>query len=128
VRDKLRELNFRLTELATYLSMSRPTLYKYIDSFEQKQYKDIDANTLDTFKYINSKNTISKLQIIDFIIQHKNQEYKLNTLLVDKIRELIDTEDKEKMLFDLLEIFKSNDIHSRYEVIKKYIKGEKEND
>ena len=53
VRDKLKEINLRLVELANYLNISRPTIYKYLESYEQRDYSKIDKVTFDLFSYID---------------------------------------------------------------------------
>ncbi|MFW6272812.1 MAG: hypothetical protein ACOC2U_03430 [bacterium] len=70
MKSKLKALNLRLTELSTYLKISRPTLYKYIESFEKKEYQKIDYHVLDIFKFINKRTTKSKLSVIEYIINN----------------------------------------------------------
>ena len=36
VRDKLKSIKIRLNELAIYLNVSRPTLYKYLELYENQ--------------------------------------------------------------------------------------------
>ena len=73
-------MNFRLTELANYLNLSRPTLYKYIEEYEKRKYKDIDQISRKVFDFIKKKTTYHKIQVIDFIIQigkdHSSEELK----------------------------------------------------
>ena len=35
LRDKIRDLGLRLIDLSEYLEVSRPTMYKYIELYEQ---------------------------------------------------------------------------------------------
>lgn len=114
MENKIRNLDIRYTELAKYLNVSRPTLYKYIDHFEKKEYSKIDYYVLDILKFIKKKTTISKLQVIDYIIKQKQTDN--NRQLNHKIKELIDTKEKEELLIKLLDVFKKEDYE---EIIKK---------
>jgi hypothetical protein len=128
MKDKLHNINFRITELSVYLNISRPTLYKYLDSYTQKKYTDIDRYTLDVFKFINLKSTTSKLQVIDYIIKTKERKYQLNSIILEKLEKCIDDTNKEHLLFDILDFFSDTDkLSILEEVIKKY-KGEEKND
>lgn len=103
MKEKLNSLNMRLTELAHYLNLSRPTLYKYIDEYENRKYKDIDKRTRQVFDFIRKKSTISKIAVIDFIInQYKgdakdeiislyygiDKDLELSNLLLEDIHEI----------------------------------------
>lgn len=37
LRDKMKEINLRLVDLAQFLELSRPTVYKFIDYYEMGQ-------------------------------------------------------------------------------------------
>ena len=57
LREKIRDLDLRISDLAEYLKISRPTLYKYIDMYEEGDRSTIDTKILNLFDYIqNSKN------------------------------------------------------------------------
>lgn len=68
MREKLKSLNIRLTELSDYLGFSRPTLYKYLEDYENKKFKSIDFRVRKVFDYILKKKTLSKIEVINFII------------------------------------------------------------
>jgi hypothetical protein len=70
MREKLRELDIRLTELADYLQISRPTLYKFIEYYENERYKRIDKGVLSLFRYIDDTPDIGKKNVMGFIIQN----------------------------------------------------------
>jgi len=70
VREKLRELNIRLTELADYLQISRPTLYKFIENYENERYRSIDKGVLSLFRYIDDTPDIGKKNVMSFIIEN----------------------------------------------------------
>ena len=60
VKEQLRELGFRLTELADLLHISRPTLYKYIELYESGEYDGIRGDVLMLFGYISTNPEASK--------------------------------------------------------------------
>lgn len=68
MKERLKDLGIRTTELAEYMKLSRPSVYKYIDLYENKDYKSIPEKVLRTFKYIDKYKTLSKEQIVSFII------------------------------------------------------------
>lgn len=117
MENKIRDLDIRYTELAKYLNISRPTLYKYIEDFNRKQYSKIDYYVLDVLKFIKRKTTVSKLQVIDYIIKQK--QMLPNDHLVEKMKKLIDNEKKEELLVKLLDIFKKDDFEEIIEKINK---------
>jgi hypothetical protein len=69
MRETLRQLDLKITELADYLKISRPTMYKYIDSFETRDYKSIDTPVLKLFQYIEkNKGLIGKRNVVNYIL------------------------------------------------------------
>lgn len=116
MKNKLKDLNLRLTELSTYLKISRPTLYKYIESFENKDYQKIDYHVLDIFKFINKRSTKSKLSVIEYII-NKQQ---ISSTLMNRINEVITSDEDEKALLELLHIFERD---NKFEIINSIIKN-----
>jgi DNA-binding MarR family transcriptional regulator len=69
MRETLRKLDLKITELADYLKISRPTMYKYIDCFESRDYRSIDPNILKLFQYIEkNKDLIGKRNVVNFIL------------------------------------------------------------
>ena len=69
MRDKMKTLGLRLTEMSTYLGCSRPTLYKYLNDYENKRYKDIEFKAKNVFDFISKKKTVSKIEVINYIIE-----------------------------------------------------------
>ena len=70
LREKLREFDLRITELADYLQISRPTMYKYIDAYDVGQYDEINKKVLKLFDYIVSNPLVGKKTIINYILTH----------------------------------------------------------
>lgn len=96
--DKLKDLGIRITELSTYLRISRPTLYKYIESYENKDYKNIDHYTYTVLKFINKKEIITKLQVIDYIINsEKTNKSDLFSLCQNLLKEFEENKQIEQV-------------------------------
>ena len=70
MREKLKELNIRITELSDYTSLSRPTLYKFLGFYEKGRYKNINDNVLRLFKYIDGTPNIGKANVIAYIVNN----------------------------------------------------------
>ena len=70
MREKLREMDLRITELCDYLHFSRPTMYRFIENYEAKKYRGIDRGVLTLFRYIDNTPEIGKKNVISFIINN----------------------------------------------------------
>lgn len=70
LRDKLKNLELRITELADYLQVSRPTMYKYIDCYDNAQFDQIDKRILKLFNYICENELVGKKNIVNYILTH----------------------------------------------------------
>ena len=70
VREKLRENNIRLVELANYLNISRPTMYKYLELYENREYSKIDKITFDLFSYIDTESDLTKPSLMNYLLQN----------------------------------------------------------
>lgn len=68
LRDRLKEMDFRITELADYLQLSRPTVYKFIDYYDKSQFDLIDEKALKLFNYINEHELAGKKNVINYIL------------------------------------------------------------
>ena len=68
IREKLKEKDIKITELADYLNITRPTLYKFIEIFDSGKRKGIDPTTLKVFLFIEKYPLCGKVQIINYLI------------------------------------------------------------
>ena len=84
LRDRLKEIDLRITELADYLQISRPTMYKFIDYYDQENFDLINKKVLKLFNYIVENELVGKKNVINFILNN----------LVD-IKELGSNEEKD---------------------------------
>jgi hypothetical protein len=98
MRTKLKSLELRLTELSTYLGFSRPTLYKFLDDYEKKEFKSIDFKVKVIFDFIMQKSTISKIEVINKIIELNRQNESHGSIdnLLNKLR----TDNETQQLFN----------------------------
>lgn len=106
IREQLKEKDIKITELADYLGITRPTLYKFIDIFDDGKIKGIDSKALRVFRFIEKYPLCGKTQIISFIIndvnksndsQKKREEFdNIDTALIDFLNEVNSLLSKKK--------------------------------
>ena len=76
MKERLHDLGIKTTELSQFMKISRPSLYKYIELYESKDYKIIPEKVLRVFKYIDKYKNITKEQVITYTISEFSE---LNT-------------------------------------------------
>ena len=86
LREKIRELDIRIIDLAEYIEVSRPTIYKYIEMYETGHRKEIESKVLTIFEYIDNNDNIGKTSVIKFILEN-----------ILKIEENISEKEKKKI-------------------------------
>lgn len=72
LRERLKELDLKITELADYLQISRPTMYKFIEYYDNSEFDLINKNVLKLFNYINEHPLIGKRNVVNFILNNLN--------------------------------------------------------
>ena len=70
LRDRLREMDLKITELADYLKVSRPTMYKFISYYDEKSFDLINNKILKLFNYINENELAGKKNVINYIFNN----------------------------------------------------------
>ena len=70
LKEKLSSLKIKISELSQYLSISRPTLYKYIELYEDDKYDEINISILKLFDYIMDNPYIDKNNVIVYILNN----------------------------------------------------------
>lgn len=68
IREKLKVSQVRLVELASYLDVSRPTLYRYLELYEQKEYNEIDKRCYDLFSFMDKTRNLTRPVVMDYLI------------------------------------------------------------
>lgn len=99
LREKIRDLDLRISDLAEYLKISRPTLYKYIDMYEEGDRSIIDTKILNLFDYIQNSKNIGNSNVIYYIMNNIIENSNSNNIEEDKrmkIKSLLKTENKLK--------------------------------
>lgn len=86
LREKIKELDIRIMDLANYMEMSRPTIYKYIEMYETGYRSEIESRVLTVFEYIDNNENIGKTNVIKFILEN-----------ISKIEENISEAEKKKI-------------------------------
>ncbi len=78
IRKRLKEADLKITELADYLHLTRPTLYKYIESYDAGDKDSINKKVLKLFKYIEDNTLAGKKTIINYILTNLVEEVDLD--------------------------------------------------
>jgi len=123
MREKLKMLGLKLTELSNYLGYSRPTLYKYLEDYENKKYKQINFRVRKVFDFIMKKKTLSKIEVINFILQLDTEVEKNNfDLFIEELKK------DEKLIQDISTYIEEIGQTKLIKIIKIYIKESSNND
>ncbi len=68
LRDRLKSMELKITELADYLQISRPTMYKFIEYYDNAEFDLINKKVLKLFNYINEHELVGKKSVINYIL------------------------------------------------------------
>ena len=68
IKDRLKELDIKITELANYLALSRPTMYKFIEMYDSGNKKELTNSIYNLFDYIITNELIDKKNVINYIL------------------------------------------------------------
>lgn len=69
MKEKIRSLDVRLTELSKYLGISRPTLYRYLELYESGEAGQVPKDIRDLFRFIDNR-CVSKDQLMRYVVSH----------------------------------------------------------
>ncbi|MGL4252393.1 MAG: hypothetical protein ACRDCJ_01290 [Metamycoplasmataceae bacterium] len=87
IYQELKKKDFTVTELSEYLEITRPTLYKYFDLYDNKKYRMIPKEVLNFFKLLSKNPLIGKRYLIKYLIDdYKKDDYEKNQTLVAFIK------------------------------------------
>lgn len=122
LKQRLKFLEIKITELSDYLQISRPTIYKYIEDYDLNNKKNINANIVKLFDYICKNTLIDKSNVIKYILNQlylpKNEEKYIHNNLSEKINFFLEKKENEnKIQFIKKIIFKED----KYDFIIHYI-------
>ncbi len=94
MREKMKEMDIRITELCELLHFSRPTMYRFIDNYELGKTRGIDRGVLSLFRYIDETPNIGKKNVISFILNNiMGQDDDLNVSKFVKAAKKYETSD-----------------------------------
>ncbi len=93
IKDRLKDLEIKITELADYLQMSRTTLYKFIDAYDTGKKGEVNGSVIRLFDYIERNDLIGKRNVINFILNNMTSVSECDTPevneLVKRVKEYI---------------------------------------
>ena len=115
---KLDLLNIKISELAQYLNISRPTLYKFIELYESNKNL-LRKKYLELFDYINNNLYLTKIDIIKYIIERFNKPKELDNEDLDKLISTLENDEEYKTLIKVLNTYL---IHLNFKDKQKEIK------
>jgi len=127
LKEKLKELGIRLTELADYFNISRPTLYKHIENFELNKIDQIPILVRNTLIYINKEDVMSKKEVVSFIITMLDRElvFDQHDLMLKEVYEKLKRSASNETLQFILnwidhpEYTKFMETYNKYEILIK---------
>lgn len=104
IHERLQSLDIKITELAKYLQISRPTMYKFIEAYDSGDRKSVNGNVLKLFDYIAEHELADKRNVIAFILSNLSNQKPTGTPeeqeLAREIRQfLAKNPDSEKSAF-----------------------------
>lgn len=70
LRERLRNLEIKIIDLAKMLDISRPTLYKHIESYEANRRDSIEVSLIALFDYIMKNEFINANNVLIYITQN----------------------------------------------------------
>ena len=53
IKERLKDIDLKITELSDYMQISRPTMYKFIEAYDDGNSSIINKHVLKLFKYID---------------------------------------------------------------------------
>ena len=100
LREKLKQIGFKLTDLSEMLNISRPTLYSIIEQYEVGQRDKIDPKLLAFFKYVDEDETANRLDATRFVFEKiTSSNIITSNQLQEKIANLLKKENHDKVKF-----------------------------
>lgn len=104
IKERLKEIDLKITDLSDYLKISRPTLYKFIEAYDSKDYASINKHVFELFSFINKNPLVGKKATINYILTNLVDEKELgeeqdNSLFNQLKKTIINTPDSKKTQF-----------------------------
>ena len=99
IKERLKEMDLRITELADYLHISRPTMYKFIECYDKKQFKSLSKEVLQLFNYIAENDLVGKRGVISYILNNSSSDSAPNDIESQVLNYLKSHPDSKKSQF-----------------------------
>ena len=77
IKERLKDIDLKITELSDYLQISRPTMYKFIEAYDNGEVSVINKHVLKLFKYIDENPLIGKKTVVSYILTNLVEEKEL---------------------------------------------------
>ena len=93
IKDYLRENDIKITELASYLNLSRQSMYFFIDCYDSEKFSNVNPKVLKLFNYINEHPLAGKKAVISYILNNfveiKDLDESFNSNALKSVRKLL---------------------------------------
>ena len=121
IKERLKELEIKITELAQYLQISRPTMYKFIESYDEGKKKDVNKNIKKLFDYIEENPLIGKRNVINYILTRMSTIQENDTSEVNGIVQLIKEYISNNPSSEKTQLIEFVASQSQYDVVVHYL-------
>lgn len=70
IKTRLKDVEIKITELADYLQISRPTMYKFIEMYDAGDKSSLSKGIIDLFNYIEKNQYIGRKNVLTYIFDN----------------------------------------------------------
>ena len=85
IKERLKDIDLKITELSDYMQISRPTMYKFIEAYDDGNSSRINKHVLKLFKYIDENPLIGKKTVVSYILTNLVEEKELGDTAENRI-------------------------------------------
>ena len=85
IKERLKDIDLKITELSDYMQISRPTMYKFIEAYDDGNSSIINKHVLKLFKYIDENPLIVKKTVVSYIFTNLVEEKELGDTAENRI-------------------------------------------
>ena len=121
IRKRLKDLDIKITELAGYLQISRPTMYKFIESYDEGKKKEVNANIRKLFDYIEDNPLIGKKHVINYVLTKMSSIQEADTSEVNEIVHSIKEYISNNSTSEKTQFIKTLASNSRFDIAVHYL-------
>lgn len=121
VRNRLKELEIKISELAGYLQISRPTMYKFIDLYDSGKKRDVNPSIKRLFDYIERNPLIGKRAVINYILSNMTDLKEVDTDDVNEILKSVKLYVSENPNSEKSQFIKMCTEYSQYDMVIHYL-------